>query len=208
LEKLNVGGNAGSTAARIQAIAGLLEREASKLSSLDLSMQRPGLGASPLALALTTNTTLKKLHLGNLKDEGLFALATGLQSNQTLETLTLVECGINNSKLASLCAPLPNWSGLKKLNLRWNGFNESGIDHILEALKENMSLTELGVDHKNENGKTQKLMEYYLRLNQGGRRVLHTSLRPSLWPLILEKSKDVPDVLYHFLMEEIIWIRL
>jgi Ran GTPase-activating protein (RanGAP) involved in mRNA processing and transport len=143
-------GNGGSTAA-IQAIAGLLERKALKLSLLGLSMQRPGLDVSPLALALTTNTTLTQLDLrcNSLKDEGLFALATVLQSNQTLETLTLGDCGINNSVLASLCAPLPNWSGLKKLDLRWYEFDKSGIDHILAALKENMLLTAIHVDHLN-----------------------------------------------------------
>jgi len=49
-------------------------------------------------------------------------------------------------------------------------------------------------------------VDYYVRLNRGGRKYLNRRISSSLWPRILERSNQQPDVLHHLLREGVVSI--
>jgi hypothetical protein len=91
--------------------------------------------------------------------------------------------------------------GLEQLSLWNNKFSAvDGGRALAEGMKGNTSLTSVVIAFKEiDDG-----ILYHLKLNRGGRRLLHTSLLASLWPLVLKKAESNPDVFYHLLREDIL----
>jgi hypothetical protein len=135
--------------------------------------------------------------------ESLSTLAKALTVNSTLEKIYLEDCEINNEGAILLGAQLCRWKGLKELHLKSNPLmDDHGAKALLEGLKGNVTLTILQEPASFDG--TWETMWYYLRLNRGGRRLLHTNLLVSLWAMVLEKAKGDIDVIYHLLRQEIL----
>jgi Ran GTPase-activating protein (RanGAP) involved in mRNA processing and transport len=109
-------------------------------------------GARFLSEALeVNNTTLTKLNLGynRIGDEGAAALAAVLHVNASLSELDLNKNDIGAAGAAALIAAVPPHArggpGLATLNLSHNAIGAAGASALAEALRENTTITELGL---------------------------------------------------------------
>ena len=94
--------------------------------------------------------------------------------------------------------------GLKELLV--DGEMEDYATDVLKSLETNMTLRYLWTDrtaylfHKD---RTWRLVEFYLRLNRGKRRMLVEPGVPiSLWPRVLEGISGNPQITYHMLRQK------
>jgi hypothetical protein len=189
------------------AIAKLLQRSCT-LEELNLSEQSPTdaekhekIDALTISQALRCNTTLQTLDLSfnRLDDSDVLALCTALVDNDTLRNLDLRSNWISNVGIVSLSEGLIRMRVIRNLQLAGNLFDVT--DELLEAVKLNVELEELGLDHHLMNyGEIQ----FYITLNKGGRRLLKDSghVALGLWPLVLERCHGLKwshDILFHLL---------
>ena len=103
-------------------------------------------GATQLAEALRTNTTLKHLSLNrnNICDAGATQLAEALHSNTTLEHLYLLDNGITEAGVTQLADALrTNRSRLQTLLLYDNNVGAAGATQLAAALRSNTTLRTL-----------------------------------------------------------------
>jgi hypothetical protein len=208
------------------AIARLLQRSSSTLEELNLSEQSPSSTTDAeeeerheqkidiliISQALRCNTTLQTLDLSfnRLDDSDVLALCTALVDNDTLRNLDLRSNWISNVGIVSLseCC-LIRMRGIRNLQLARNPFDDT--DELLEAVKLNVELEELGLDHHLMNyGEIQ----FYITLNKGGRRLLKDSgqhVPLGLWPLVLERCHGLKrwshDVVFHLLQGPVLFER-
>lgn len=76
---------------------------------------------------------------------------------------------------------------------------------ILEAVKDSPFILSIrGLDSGTDDAAAEltfNRINYYLRFNQGGRHLVEVSPPPlaELWPTVLARSSEYPDVLYHLL---------
>ena len=157
--------------------------------------------------SLMENKTLKVLDVShnNLSSpHSLSVLGKNLTVNSTLKKLHLEDCQIDNQGATMLGAELVNWKGVRELYLKTNpSIDDSGARALLEGLdKGNIILTTLEEDASVDG--TWEVIWYYLRLNRGGRQLLHSKLGVSLWPLVLQKAGRDTDVIYYLLRQEIL----
>ena len=118
-------------------------------------------------------------------------LAEGLRNNTVLEHLDLRANNIRDAGVVSLAENLVanSSSSLQKLFLFGNPFGEAGSQALLQAIPGNLELTVLNMDY---HSCLYDRIQYYVCLNQSGRKVLRDeSLNPALWPLIFEKASRV-----------------
>ncbi|KAL0226104.1 hypothetical protein P9112_013428 [Eukaryota sp. TZLM1-RC] len=104
-------------------------------------------GASALARALESNSTLTELYLvsNNITSEGASALARALESNSTLTELYLVSNNITSEGASALARALESNSTLTELYLGHNNITSEGASALARALESNSSLTELNL---------------------------------------------------------------
>ncbi|KAL0225911.1 hypothetical protein P9112_013235 [Eukaryota sp. TZLM1-RC] len=108
-------------------------------------------GASALARALESNSTLTGLHLGgnNITDEGASALALALENNSTLTELHLWSNNITSEGASALARALESNSTLTTLHLRYNNITSEGASALARALESNSTLTILHLQYNN-----------------------------------------------------------
>lgn len=115
-----------------------------------------GCAALGEALSKGYNTTLLSLNLdlNPFSDNGARVLGKGLQSNKTLQSLSLEYCNISALGAECLAASLiheksvgeaPNDTGLKALSLRGNRLTCEGVRHMMNAMRTNKTLTKLNL---------------------------------------------------------------
>jgi Ran GTPase-activating protein (RanGAP) involved in mRNA processing and transport len=195
----------------VQAIASML-RQNKHLKELQLFGNRiDSAGAERLADALSENSTLETLILSfnQIGDDGASALARALTVNTTLTKMWFPSNSIGSEGLQVVGAHLPKMKGLEQLHVG-DFFDTVAADALLEGLKLNTRLSVLYMECPiYEEQCNEDKLDFYLRLNKSGRRLLQTSSAPvALWACALEKagqnlsSQCSPDVLFHMLREK------
>jgi hypothetical protein len=144
----------------------------------------------------------------------LLALCMALVDNDaTLRYLDLRSNWISNVGIVSLSECLIRMRGIRNLQLTCNPPFD-GTDELLEAIKLNVELETLGLDHHLMNyGEIQ----FYMTLNKGGRRLLKDSAHHvplELWPLVFERCQQQRagpkwrhDVVFHLLQGPVLFER-
>jgi hypothetical protein len=102
-------------------------------------------GATQLADALRTNTTLKHLGLNNNKigDAGATQLADALRANTTLQHLYLCDNAVTEAGATQLADALRTNSSLQTLLFVDNNVGEAGARQLADALRANTTLQHL-----------------------------------------------------------------
>ncbi|KAL0226026.1 hypothetical protein P9112_013350 [Eukaryota sp. TZLM1-RC] len=113
-------------------------------------------GASALARALESNSTLTELSLegNNITDEGASALARALERNSTLTTLDLWNNKITDEGASALARALESNSTLTTLYLCDNNITSEGASALARALESNSTLTTLYLWNNNISNST------------------------------------------------------
>ena len=195
----------------VQAIASMLHHN-KKLKELHLFGNRiDSTGAKELAEALYVNSTLETLILSfnRIGDEGAAALARALTVNTTLTKMWFPSNSIGSEGLLALGAFLPKMKGLEQLHVG-DFFDNFAAEALLDGLKSNTRLYVLYMECPiYEDPCIENKLDFYLRLNKSGRRLLQTSGDPvGLWAHALEKAgqnvsnQSSPDVLFHMLRQK------
>ena len=176
-------------ASGIAPVADLL-RENHNILDLDLSFRSgsEAIHLPTLAAAVQNHPSLLCLHLcGNLLTDD--DVETILDCTMSLQTLNLSLNSISDegiSRVASYIAT--NQKGLQRLFLQTNPFTEVGARALLTAMATNTEIEELCIP--NELADIQAQLNYYARLNQGGRRLVlgNCSVPLAMWPMIFERA--------------------
>ncbi|KUF94447.1 NLRC3 protein [Phytophthora nicotianae] len=124
----------------------VLAHGASRLRTLDLGFNRlTDKGATQLAEALETNTSLESLYLsGNeIGPAGTRALAQALTKNTHLRSLHLSGNNIGEEGARFLADGIAGNTGLRALYLGTNGIGATGMQSLATTLTHNKSLEEL-----------------------------------------------------------------
>lgn len=155
---------------------------------------------------LLKNSSLRRLHLSQnpIGDDGAVHLTQLLRTNSSIESISLIDCEIWGNGCHCLAEGLAFMPGLKHLFV--DGEMEDHAGTILESLQRNMTLTHLWTDrsayliHKDRQW---RLVEFYLRLNRGKRKLLIEPKTPaSLWPLALESIAGDPRLMYYMIRQK------
>ena len=176
-------------------------------------------GAQHLAAALRVNATLQSLVLSfnQIGDEGVVALAQALTINTTLTKMWFPSNAIGCDGMLSFAEHLPRMKGLEQLNVGLL-LHEQAAKALAAAVQCNMRLSVLHMEQvpeeENEQATAQQ-MDFYLRLNRSGRRLLQQSdggagqtlpaVPLGLWTHVLAKSSrhssptGAPDVLHYWI---------
>jgi Ran GTPase-activating protein (RanGAP) involved in mRNA processing and transport len=163
-------------------------------------------GATFLAetLRLQTLPSLTCLQLGdcNISDDGLVALMSALEDNETLEELELEENTFSGRGYRALASSLPNIKGLRKISFSWTRSYPSVMPAMLEGFRKNTSLHDV-ILKDFENGKWLQELSFLLYRNKFSRLLQSsdTDDRASLgiWSRALGSVATRPDVLFHVL---------
>jgi hypothetical protein len=170
-------------------------------------------GAEHLARALHDNKSLQSLvlSLNDMGDRGVAALARALSHNTTLTKLWMPSNNVGNPGLQAVAQHLPQWQGLQELNMG-DYFDTPAAQAMLNALKHNFVLRQLYLESPGYDcERTDHEIDFYLRLNKGGRKpwLRHDrQMVPSLWPNALarthayESATGSPDVLFYLLQHQ------
>lgn len=162
----------------------------------------------------TFNQSLRSLLLsGNpLGDEGAQAITAFLKSNNSLETLCLVDCKIGKVGCRTIAEGLNDMKRIRQLYLDSNRM-ESSASYILGSLQTgNYSLTEISqcsltptcdrhsYDDSKQTAIWQKI-EMHLRWNKFGRKILCEERLDLLLSNVLNRVNSDADLIYSFLKE-------
>jgi len=135
----------------MEALAGLLKRPSSQLSTVSLSSSDIGpKAAATLWAALEHNTKITKLDLTNntkMGDDGATSMAHALQSNRCLRWLDVENCGIQAPGGIAIAGALQVNKGLQSLHLSDNFLTDACATRLAEALEENTTLAVLWLDN-------------------------------------------------------------
>ena len=129
-------------------------KENTALEIIELSGRTGDLGAKVLAKALSVNSSLKRLDLGDdagkkpcgrISDEGAKAIAIALTANTALQEIDLSYNNIKSEGVKALGKALKKNKTLLSINLRKNKLGDEGVEAIAGALKENTTLQKLNL---------------------------------------------------------------
>lgn len=185
----------------------LLTRNSS-LETLDLSSNniRGDLISLLVKSGLANNVTLQQLVLSQnpIGDNGAHSLVELLVSNPTIQQLSLVDCEIWGPGCRAIATGLARMKGLKSLFV--DGDMEEYANEVLQSLESNMTLRYLWTDRSAYlfyKDRKWRLVEFFLRLNRGKRRMLVEPGVPiSLWSIVLEGISGNPHLTYHILRQK------
>jgi Ran GTPase-activating protein (RanGAP) involved in mRNA processing and transport len=163
-------------------------------------------GATFLAetLRLQTLPSLKYLilvHCG-ISDDGLAALMSALEENETLEYLNLKENTFSVQGYLALASSLPNIRGLRQIDFSCTTVGSLVMPAMLEGFRKNASLYMVNIQGY-EHGKWSQELSFLLYRNKFSRLLQDsdTDDRESLglWSRALGSVATRPDVLFHVL---------
>jgi Ran GTPase-activating protein (RanGAP) involved in mRNA processing and transport len=171
-------------------------------------------GASFLAEALRLQTlpslTYLCLHNCGISDDGLVALMSALEENDTLYDLDLTDNAFSVRGYMALASSLPNIKGLRQISFRCNASDPSVMSAMLEGFRENTSLHEVNISVPvcgcgcaglDEDWSQQ--ITFFSHRNKFSRLLQDsdTDVRESLglWSRALASVAMRPDVLFHVL---------
>lgn len=178
-----------------------------------------GVGAESLASALYQNGSLQSLILSfnQIGDRGAAALAQALTINTTLTKIWFPSNAVGNLGMHAFADLLPRMKGLEQLNVGLL-LDEEAAEALVKALEYNLSLSvlhmeqpiipvEYGEEESSEDPPPLAAMDFFLRLNRSGRRLLREAkVRPGVWAHVLARATPnragTPDVLYYLLKEK------
>jgi hypothetical protein len=194
----------------VHAIATMLRSHPSLISLHLFGNRISSQGATYLADALVDNTVLQTLMLAlnQMGDGGAAALARALTYNTTLTTLSFPSNAVGVVGMLTFAYYLPHMKGLEQLNVGLL-LDDCAADALLEGLRRNHCLSELFMEkvysmeeEEKEDLQQQKDIDFYLRLNRSGRRLLYDAqVETSLWSHVLSRAASdmgcdgAPDVL-------------
>lgn len=175
-------------------------------------------GARFLAQSLKKNIRLSTLILSfnNLGSIGASYLAEALVENRSLKKLWLPANHLGNAGIFAFAEHLPQMRGLQQLNIG-DYFDNDAAAAILKTIRFNTELRVLYMESVlYDDETTDRKIDFYLRLNHAGRKLLGWSGGPNcnsvplaLWSSVLARadagcSSDTgaPDVLYYLLKEK------
>jgi Ran GTPase-activating protein (RanGAP) involved in mRNA processing and transport len=167
-------------------------------------------GAAFLATALRQNTSLQSLILSfnQIGDDGAAALASALTVNVTLQNLWFPSNAVGVDGMQAFANHLPRMRGLNQLNVGML-LDDQAAEALTDALKLNSSLSILHMEQpfeleEEEGAVKNKDLDFYLRLNRSGRRLLKDEKVDALWPNLLSRTENgvTPDALYYLLCEK------
>jgi Ran GTPase-activating protein (RanGAP) involved in mRNA processing and transport len=209
----------------VQLCQGLEESSTCSLQSLNVSQNdfgKRGMQAVTKLLLLSslssgTTTTTKKmttmiqslnLSACHLTDEHMAILAPPLTRCASLRRVYLGFNQIGNAGCQSLGMALAEKKcGIQELQLQFNSFGPTGLNHLVQGVKQNVRLHYLSVlkDSGMECDRTKQL-QHWLALNRAGRQALSCScaLPTAIWSTILARAGRVygPTACYYLLQEE------
>ena len=181
---------------------------------LDVSRNDCGLEACQTISSLLVagdSTELRGLTLAGcgLGDFGLHSLKHALCMPECkLQHLDICDDRITDDGVVEFAKCWSSHTSLCSLWVSGNEMTTRGTKAILEAVKSNPGVTQVGLDtclrHYAQ-------IQYYALLNQGGRKLLQSDQHKvplSLWPMVLERAQKVQhsgrhgstvDILYHLL---------
>lgn len=154
-------------------------------------------GISDIAQALETNTTLETLSLpGNsLNNWDAFLLAKAVAKNSSLRYLDVRNNHISDDGMIQL-AEAAHKGTLKELGIGGNPFGIKGSKALLKAASENHNLLQIDVDvfsHADKARFINQKIRYHTALNRGARRLVHKNFPRSLWPLAMERAQLIAN---------------
>jgi Ran GTPase-activating protein (RanGAP) involved in mRNA processing and transport len=163
-------------------------------------------GASFLAEALRRQTlpSLKCLQLADcgMTDNGLVALMSVMEENETLETVEFESNRFSVGGYLALASILPNIEGLRKIQFSWTPSDPRVMSALLEGFRKNKSLHVVNI-FGCQLGEWSQELSFLLYRNKFSRLLQdsdtddHESL--GLWSRALGSVATRPDVLFHVL---------
>jgi hypothetical protein len=157
------------------------------------------------ALGTTTGEWLEWLTLDDcgIDDDGLVALVSSLERDETLDYLSLKGNHFSKSGFLALAASLPRIKVLKRIAFTWNTSFKSVLPALMEGFRENTSLLEVNIDGA-EPGKWLEGIDMLCKRNRFfpliySSTTSHNSLNHGVWSNVLAKAARDPDVLFSVL---------
>jgi Ran GTPase-activating protein (RanGAP) involved in mRNA processing and transport len=168
-------------------------------------------GGRLLAASLKKNIRLSTLILSfnNLGGTGASYLAEALVVNRSLKKLWLPANHLGDTGIRAFADRLPDMMGLQQLNIG-DYFDNDAARAMLRTIQHNMELQVLYMESVlYDDEATEREIDYYVRLNNAGRKLLcNPSFPTAMWPHVLARadaaysSEASPDVLYYLLREK------
>jgi hypothetical protein len=145
------------------------------------------------------NDSLKNLQLaGNgLSDDFVESMLRIFGENSALEELNLFGNRLTDHGVYGVIQKLPELKNLRSLWLGHNSCSTMGARALVEAMRDNFVLEELNIRSLLVDAELEKIqneLDYYARLNRGGRRIFASDVSKmpmSVWPLILERANRI-----------------
>jgi hypothetical protein len=188
-------------------------------------------GAAAVGEAIgNASCLLTTLQLGQnpLGDEGITALAQGIERNASLQMLCLRHTDMGDAGASSLARALEHHHRLVQLILTRNRIGlegalalmtasrhtkrrldfqrnriDAGLDLVDELREHNDGVEFLDVHFNQVGVRHSREIRYWTSLNAAGRCVLRDETFPRvLWPLLLGKASMHPEILYYFMRQK------
>lgn len=152
------------------------------------------------------NDSLRNLQLaGNgLNDDFVESMLRIFGESSALEELNLFGNRMTDRSIDCIVQKL---SELKKLRYLWLGhnlFSTMGARALVEGMRNNFVLEELNIRSLESDAELETIqneLDYYARLNRGGRRIFASDVSRipmSLWPLILARANRIHSALENY----------
>jgi Ran GTPase-activating protein (RanGAP) involved in mRNA processing and transport len=156
-----------------------------------------------LAFCLERNDTLTELYLdyNQINAEGGAVLANALQTNGSLRVLQLNSNQLHDKGALAFGTMLANHNtSLKRLCLSQNRITSWGAMSLIQAMETNVTLHHLEMSKNQLDPVILGTLELAMQTNRSGRYLLRQERVPlSLWPRVLARVSEQPDMLYYFL---------
>ncbi|CAJ1965091.1 unnamed protein product [Cylindrotheca closterium] len=155
-------------------------------------------GLKPIISGLANNTTLQELDVSGSSDDYLLReVAEALVINLHLSKLNLKNVPLPSDDFEYFAKSLPKMKGLE--SILFGEIHHTLAVALLNGMKENDTLQHVDGPFGDES--CWSMIDFYLRLNRGGRKMLKMAPPSVLWSRMLSRSTNDLDVLFYLLRE-------